>query len=46
MKIFAKRDRGYLEIPEDFAVLEQISKNGKFIYKIKYRIESGKSCPG
>jgi len=43
MKIFAKRDRGYLEIPENFAILSEISKNGKFVYEITYRVDPVKA---
>lgn len=43
MKLFVKRDRGYLEIPEEFAVLEKITEDGKFRYSITYQVDPVKA---
>lgn len=44
MKLFVKRDRGLLEIPEEFAILEKITEDGKFRYSITYQIDPIKAA--
>ncbi len=43
MKLFVKRDRGFLEIPEEFAVLEKITEDSKFRYSITYQVDPVKA---
>lgn len=39
MKALVKREANIISIPDDFAILERITQDGYFVYKIKYNVD-------